>query len=177
MKRWSGPLILGAILALGAHYTVLQGAPGFVMDKALERLEERGVPLQGFLASPRITPQTQSVVRASPDLAYSVCRYDFSADRRAMIVRAAPWEGYASLSFFDDRTDNYATLRGSGEGIETLLLPPGGSAGAGAIASPSERGVILIRRLAPDAASHARALAVSDGDRCAFADAENIDGR
>jgi uncharacterized membrane protein len=168
MKRWIGPLLLGTVLAVGVHFALLQAAPAFIMGKALERLEEGGIPQHGFRLSPRITPQTQAVVRSSPDLAYSLCRFDFTANgRRPLIVRAAAWSGYASLSFYDARTDNFATLRGSGDDMDTALLPPGASAAPGQLVSPSDTGVILIRRLAPDDASHARVAAIASGDRCA----------
>jgi hypothetical protein len=46
------------------------------------------------------------------------------------------------------------------------LLAPGSAAQAGAIVSPTASGVILIRRLAPDAESFAAAAAASAQDIC-----------
>jgi hypothetical protein len=78
----------------------------------------------------------------------------------------AQWPDYQSLSLFDAGTDNFATLRGSDKSVAALLLPPGSAPETGAIVSPTAKGVILIRRLAPDAAGFAAAADASSGDRC-----------
>jgi uncharacterized membrane protein len=166
MKRWIGPLAMFALCAMTTHGLTLVQAPGFIMARAMDALEARGVELHAFTAPQRITPQTQQVVRSSPDLYYALCRYDLSGQGTALSVTMAEWPGYQSLSFFDARTDNFATLRGTGRHIAVRLLPPGSSPQAGAIVSPSAKGVILIRRLAPDSARFAAAAEVGEGDAC-----------
>lgn len=171
MNRWIGPLLFGVVVAVGAHVALLRAAPGFIMSRAIERLAQSGVPEHGFRLAPRITPQSQRVVRSSPDLAYSLCRYDFAAnDRQPLILRAVAWSDYASLSFYDARTDNFATMRGNGAPIEAVLLAPGASAGPGQLVSPSDTGVILIRRLAPTEEAYAQVSALAEGDRCTVKD-------
>ena len=76
------------------------------------------------------------------------------------------WPDYQSLAFFDARTDNFATLRGTGRQIAVRLLPPGSAPQAGAIVSPSAQGVILIRRLAPTAERFAAAAEAGKADAC-----------
>lgn len=166
MKRWAGPLAVTLICAVAAHALTLHFAPSFIMDRAMAALAARGVALHAFTTPQQVTPQTQQVVRSSPDLYYALCRYDLADPGARLSVTMGKWPGYQSLAFFDARTDNFATLRGTGRQIEVRLLPPGSAPEQGAIVSPSARGVILIRRLAPDAARFAAATQAGKGDAC-----------
>lgn len=166
MKRWLGPLAALFACAVAVHVAVLHFAPGFIMARAMDRLAARGVELHGFTAPQRITPQTQSVVRSSPDLYYALCRYDLDNPATRVLVRMGMWPDYQSLSFFDARTDNFATLRGTGKEIAVRLLPPGSAPEEGAIVSPTSKGVILIRRLAPDDRQFAAASRAGRADLC-----------
>lgn len=157
MKRWLGPLVAAVVGAAGAHAATLHFAPSLIMDQAMATLEQRGVALHAFTKTPQVTPQTQSVVRSSPDLFYALCRYDLRDPDMPLTVRIADWPDYQSLSFFDARTDNFATIRASGKLVAVRLLPPGSAASQGAIVSPTSKGVILIRRLAPTAEQIGRA--------------------
>lgn len=147
---------------------VLGGAVGIGSALGMAGLLPGASPLAfGNVDVPqRVTPQTQSVVRSSPDLYYALCRYDLSDPDAQVSLRVADWPGYQSLSFFDAGTENFATLRGAGKLIAARLLPPGSAPEAGATVSPTAKGVILIRRLALDAAAFAAAAATSSADRC-----------
>lgn len=166
MTRWFGPLVAMAVVAGLVHGLTLNLAPGFIMDRAMAALEARGVALHAFSAPQRVTPQTQSVVRSSPDLYYALCRYDLSDPATRLTVAMAAWPDYQSLAFFDARTDNFATLRGTGKAVSVRLLPPGSAPEQGAIVSPSARGVILIRRLAPEISRYAAAAQAGRADAC-----------
>lgn len=166
MKRWIGPLVVLLITALAAHAITLRLGPGVIMDRAMAALAERGVPLHAFSTPQRVTPQTQQVVRSSPDLYYALCRYDLSTPGTALAVALGNWPDYQSVAFFDAQTNNFATLRGTGKPVAVRLLPPGSDAAPDAIVSPSARGVILIRRLAPDAERFAAAVEAGKADAC-----------
>jgi len=166
MRRWLGPLAVLLICAVGVHLAVLHFAPGLIMARAMEALAARGVALHRFTAPLRITPQTQTVVRPSPDLYYALCRYDLRNPGMRLAVRMGDWPDYQSLSFFDARTNNFATLRGTGQAVAVRLLPPRSAPEQGAIVSPTAKGVILIRRLAPDQDSFAAAAEAGKADRC-----------
>jgi uncharacterized membrane protein len=166
MRRWLGPLAVLLACAAGSHIATLHFAPGVIMGRAMEALAERGVALHRFTTPERVTPQTQSVVRSSPDLYYALCRYDLGNPGTQVRVRMGAWPDYQSLSFFAAQTDNYATIRGTGREVTVRLLPPGSAAEEGAIVSPSAKGVILIRRLAPDTARFTAATAAGKVDRC-----------
>lgn len=165
MTRWIGPAILLLVAAIGAHWATLAYAPAFIMDRALGALEARGIEQHAFTAPQRISPQTQAVVRSSPDLFYSLCRYDLSKPGSALSVTMAEWPDYQSLSFFDAQTNNFLTYRGTGKSIAVTLTAPGAGSGD-ASASPTERGVVLIRRLAPTQALFDAASQAATGDRC-----------
>ena len=171
MMRWLGPAIALAIAAVVGHIFVLQSAPTLIMSRAMAVMEERGIPLHGFARAPRMTPDTQTVVRPSPDLAYSVCRFDLSQSWHSLRVRMAAYDGYSSVSFFADNTDNFLTVRGDGEAREVLLLPPGSKRAPDnppelVMVAPSQTGVILIRRLAPTQADYEMMSAIAANDVC-----------
>jgi uncharacterized membrane protein len=166
MKRWIGPLAVFAVCAGGAHALTLAQTPSFIMARAMDALEARGVALHAFTNPRRVTPQTQTVVRSSPDLYYALCRYDLTDPATQLSVRVGRWPDYQSLSFFDARTDNFATLRGTGKEVTVRLLPPGSAPAEGAIVSPTAKGVALIRRLAPDAVRFAAAAEAGKADVC-----------
>ena len=164
MKRLIGPFALCIALGIVTHTAIVHYAPSFIMDRAMAMLGKRGTPLHGFNLAPQMRPETQSVVRPSPDLAYSACRFDFRQAPHGLRVTMAAYEGYSSLSFFDADTNNFLTVRGEGQQREVTLLPP--SASDQTKAAPSTKGVILIRRLAPTDEDYAKVVEVSAGDRC-----------
>lgn len=169
MRRWLGPLAAMLVCGATTHLAALHYAPGIIMARAMAVLEQRGVALHRFTAPQRVTPQTQSVVRSSPDLFYALCRYDLSDPSMVLAVQMAAWPDYQSLSFFDARTDNFVTIRGTGKAVTVRLLAPGSAPVRGAIISPTAKGVILIRRLAPNAESYAAAAVASVKDACRLA--------
>jgi uncharacterized membrane protein len=166
MRRWAGPLVAAIITAGLAHWLTLAFAPAVIMDRAMAALAARGVALHAFTTPERVTPQSQQVVRSSPDLFYALCRYDLGDPAARLAVTMGDWPDYQSLAFFDARTDNFATLRSTGRQIAVRLLPPGSAPEEGAIVSPSAKGVILIRRLAPTAERFAAAAEAGKGDAC-----------
>jgi uncharacterized membrane protein len=174
MKRWIGPVLVLLACAAGAHVLTLHFAPSFIMSRAMAALAERGVTLHRFTNPERVTPQTQNVVRSSPDLYYALCRYDLGNPANEVALTMAPWPDYQSLSFFGGRTDNFATLRGSGKAVSVTLLPPGSPPQQGAIVSPTAKGVILIRRLAPSAKDFAAASQAGAGDECRLVPREPV---
>lgn len=168
IRRWIGPLVLCTLAGLAAHIFTVKAAPGFIMGRAIQAMEERGVPLHAFSLAPRTTPQSQTVVRPSPDLAYLVCRYDFSVIDGPLRVRMAAWTGYSSVSFFSADTNNFLTVRGDGKSRDIVLAGPG-EAMDGQSESPSEKGLILIRRLAPTQSDYDEVAKLAPGDLCSTA--------
>ena len=166
MRTFVVLLVLLASIAAG-HATVLFLAPSFIMGKAMAAMKDRDMPTHGFRLVDRMTPETQTVVRPSPDLAYSICLFDFGAnERQPLNIQAAAWSDYSSVSFFDAQTNNFATLRDVGDGIETILLPPGSTPGPDGLVSPTRKGIVLIRRLAPTEAAYRGVAEIAVEDDC-----------
>lgn len=161
---------VGAV-AVGHVATILL-APQVIMHIAMNRLSGDGDDVNVFRFADRTTAASRQIVRPSPDLAYASCVYDLSAGPILVDVPPSPDKGYVSVSVFAANTDNVAvmdSLRGP-EGIrfilqqERKLVHPGD---VPVIYTPTERGIILDRRLAPTQAEFDRADKARRGDRCA----------
>jgi hypothetical protein len=155
MMRWIGPLFLFALTAALAFYTVLNTLPGRIMHRAMERLEARG-EINSASHAPPVTEASRDVVRPSPDLMYSICVFNLDA---GPLLITAPWPrdgNYASVSFYDDATNNFAVVsdRDVDENRrariflqqEDFPFPPGHDVDQHrTVTSPSARGVALFR--------------------------------
>ena len=153
--RWIAPIIIFALTAALGFYTVLNALPGRIMDRAMERLEARGEINSASHALP-VTEASRDVVRPSPDLMYSICVFDLS---QGPLLITAPWPrdgNYASVSFYDDRTNNFGVVsdRDVDENRrariflqqEAFPFPPGHDVGQHrTITAPSETGLALFR--------------------------------
>lgn len=168
--RWLLALLVFAATAALAHLVVLNAIPGRVMAKAQAAMAERGVPVNEWSAAPRMTPQTQTVVRPSPDLSYAICRFDVSDG--PVLLSAPTAETYGSLSIFDSRTDNVfvASLREGSNFRGVIVYPPGsppGETGEGVqLVEMKGPGLALIRRLAPSPEMHEAAAALVEDAYC-----------
>jgi uncharacterized membrane protein len=123
-----------------------------------------------FAFGSRTTQNSRSVVRPSPDLAYATCAYDLSNGPLLIEAAPSPNQGYVSISVFAANTDNIAVFdtSQSPEGIRFVLAREGQATPAGtkAVISPTVRGIVLDRRLAPNAELFAAADQARRGDKC-----------
>ncbi len=160
--------ILGALLAACvAHFAVVFATPRVLMGVAFDRLSDGGANV--WRVADRVTPLSRTIVRPSPDFAYSACAYDLS--HGPLTLRVAPWQSYWSLSLYADNSDNYFVIddREARNGVEVVLARHRSDTPASAdhvIVSPSSRGIALIRRLAPTTDAYDRAREVARGDLC-----------
>ncbi len=159
--------------AVAGHLLMIRAIPSIVMGKAIDALIELDAPMHAFALSPKMTPQTQTVVRPSPDLAYSICIFDLA--KGDVMVEAAPWRDYASLSVFDASTNNVfvTSLEQDVEAPRGVMITKAGRdadapAGLPLLSLDANRGVILIRRLAPTQALFDEAAALTAQDKCAL---------
>jgi uncharacterized membrane protein len=124
--------------------------------------------------SPRVTPQTQTIVRPSPDLAYAICLIDVS--NGPVTITVPTWPEYGSLSVFDAGTDNvYAgslDARSPGAaGARTLVIALEGQdaaapEGADLVTLKKPEALALIRRLAPTQGLYDAAAALLPASTC-----------
>jgi uncharacterized membrane protein len=103
MSRWIAPLIVAALIAVGSYFATLALTPYVLMKAAQQKMASRS-PVNRFTHGPPVRADAQFVVRPSPDLLYSTCRFDLTAG--PVKVTAVPVPGrYSSISVFDARTD------------------------------------------------------------------------
>lgn len=167
--RWG---LLTLAIAATVHAVALFAGPTVIMSIAMKRIAAAGGAGHWNFA-PRTTPETQRVVRSSPDLAYAACAWDVGEG--PVRIRVAGATDYASLSLYAANTDNFFSLndRTMGpDGAEIVLVakgarPPAGVDPASVVVAPSRRGLALDRRLAPTAEAFARVDAARrGGDVC-----------
>lgn len=150
MTRWTGPLILAVLAALAAWYGTLAAAPMVIMDRAWEQLAARS-GFNRMTHGPLVTAESQTIVRPSPDLAYSICAFDLT--KGPVEVRAHPVPGhYWSLTVFDSKTDVAfveSDRDSKGAAVELVLATAGQAVpdGVRRITLPSAKGVALLRVL------------------------------
>lgn len=164
--RWILPLIVFVLSGVVGHLFVLTSLPSFIMGKAHQTFEAEGIPENMFVATPRQTPQTQRIVRPSPDLAYAICRFDTTYG--PVFINAPTWDGYGSLSIFNSKTDNvFVADLGPGSGFQGIeVRRPAENNREGALKLDG-RGIALIRRLAPTQAEYDVAAGLVSGATCA----------
>lgn len=154
-------------VAVVTHFAVIHMTPRVLMGVAIERLGAGGSNI--WRVADRVTPLSRAIVRPSPDFAYSACAYDLA--RGPLTLNVAPWDAYWSLSLYAENSDNYFVIddREARAGARITLVRrghrPPDDAGR-VVESPSQRGVALIRRLAPTQEDYNAAQVVAFGDVC-----------
>jgi uncharacterized membrane protein len=167
-------LIAFVIGFAAVHLLVLNALPGRIMSQARGTMVERGLPLHQWQMTPRVSPETQTIVRPSPDLAYAICLIDVSAGPVALSVPT--WPEYGSLSIFDASTDNvYAGSLDArlpdATGMRRILVALEGQdvaaeAGVDVVRLKAPEALALIRRLAPTPGLYDAAAALVPASAC-----------
>ena len=176
MKRAAALLATFVGLAIVVHVAAILAAPRAIMALAIGKLSQGGKEANAFHFSRRTSAQSRDVVRPSPDLAYASCVYDLS--KGPVLVEAAPTpgSGYASISVFAGNTDNIGVFDtiANPQGVRFVLARAGEALPdrvtrlqLPVVTSPSAKGVILDRRLAPTQAAFELADKARRTDRCA----------
>lgn len=167
MMRVLVPALVFVATAIFAHFFVLTSLPGFIMGKAHQTFEKEGIPENVWVASPRQTPETQRIVRPSPDLAYAICRFDTTIS--PVFITAPTWDGYGSLSIFNRQTDNvFVANLSAGSDFDGIWVGPEGlETGQQNTITLDGRGIAVIRRLAPTQALYDQAAGLVSGATCA----------
>ena len=166
MKRL---VLVGVAVAAVSHLGVIMVAPYVLMRGAMKRVSRDGASINTWIHAPRVSEESRRVVRPSPDLAYSACVYDLS--NGPIRITAAAWDDYMSVSAFAANSDNFFVIndREAPEGVDLVLIRAGDEKPAGAamvVESPSTRGIVLQRRVAPTEERFAKADAARKNDIC-----------
>lgn len=151
MKTW--PLWIGAafVLAIIVHILVVLLVPPSVMTLAMMRMTDAGAA-DRVLHTPPPDASARTVVRPSPDLAYSICLFDMSEG--PLLVKATVPDTYWSVSAFAHNTDNFFVVNDQqlrGDTLELLIRREddevSGFDGIPVSFAPTDRGVVLMRML------------------------------
>lgn len=151
VRVWLLIIATTGTFAIVSHVYVLLSLPSFMFDQAVKRIEARGAKFNTWSVAPRTTPDDQPVVRASPDLSYSVCLLDLAEG--PIRISAPRWMNYGSLAVFQHDTDNVyvGNLNGTGD-LEIVVATEHQVIvqDIEVVRLPTNSGLALIRRLAPD---------------------------
>lgn len=162
-------LLFAAAAAVG-HVGLVMATPYALMKVVMKRASQDGKLINQFQFGPRTTKDSRGVVRPSPDLAYSTCIYDLA--KGPVLVEAAPTpgQGYVSISVFAANSDNVAVFDTTQlpQGVRFVLAREGQKTPAGekVVISPSNKGIVLDRRLAANADLFAAADQARRSDKC-----------
>jgi len=152
------PWLLGIALGAAAvHVAAVAALPYVIMGRVLAVMGKQAGVNQ-LVHPPLATDASRTVVRPSPDLAYSSALFDVSEHPLHVVV---PVSGpYTSLSGFARNTDNFFAMNDLGAGgdvIDVVIVGPrtkrAGLEGLRVIESPTDRGVLLVRRVVPSPAA------------------------
>jgi uncharacterized membrane protein len=160
MTRWLLGVALGAITL---HFAAVAVLPYAIMRGAMGRM--RAAATNEFAHTPLATAASRAIVRPSPDLAYSSLVFDVS--RRALAVSVPLTPPYTSLSGFAANTDNFFAINDQTAGASEIAIvlvgpstPHSNLGGARVVESPSDRGMLLVRRVVPSTEAFAEIDAV-----------------
>ncbi|MBS0385496.1 MAG: DUF1254 domain-containing protein [Proteobacteria bacterium] len=171
MSGWGKYVVAALLVAVVTHLVIVFATPNVLMNIAQQRLGNGRY--NAWRLGERVTQNSRAIVRPSPDFAYSACPYDLG--NGPVRIHVTPWRDYWSLSLYANNSDNYFVLddREAQNGADILLVRAGTALPdhetATIVQSPSQRGIALIRRLAPTPDSYAAAAQVSRGDVCTTA--------
>ncbi len=165
---------LAVVLAIAAtvHALAIWAVPRAIMGRVIGSVAAEGG--DGPLLPPPIDARARRVVLPNPDLLYALCAYDVAT--APLRVRAAPGEpGYWSIALYTADTDTWFVLndrQAAGRPVDLLVTGPGARgdaapAGVRTVASPTARGLLLMRVLVTDdAGQRAAAEAARRTLRC-----------
>lgn len=150
MTRWIGPIVVAVIAAVAAWYGTLAAAPTVIMDRAWMRLADQA-GYNRMAHTPPVVAERQTIVRPSPDLAYSICAFDLNESPLEVLANPVPGH-YWSLTVFDSVTDVafVESDRDTGGKPVRIVLATADQQvpqGARRILMPDAKGVALIRVL------------------------------
>ena len=153
MTRTLHWLFCVALGAAAVHVAALVALPYVVMGRLIvEQTRDAGQNVFAHSALP--TAEWHERVRPSPDLAYSSAVFDVR--KRPLHVLVPVTEPYTALAGFALNTDNFFVENdrtADGPTIDLVLVGPStpreGLAGLRVVESPSDWGVLLVRRVVP----------------------------
>ena len=159
MKRAATFIVAMLIVAACVHVATVWALPSVIMSKVVDRIGGHA-EVNHFIEPPLATDKARTVVRPSPDLAYSVCVLDLSRGPVRIHVPLTP--PYTSIALYSGTTDNYFVRNDrdtGGKPLDVIVVAPGAKMpggvpeGTNVVTAPTVKGLALVRRAVEDAAS------------------------
>ena len=153
MSRWRRSIVAVFVIAMVTHVGGVWAAPRVIMLV----VTHEGAKLSGvnqFSHPPLPTAEDRTIVRPSPDFAYSVCVLDLSAGPVRLQVPLTP--PYTSVALFSSATDNYFVRNdrdAEGRPLDVIVVAAGRArpahppSGVEIVEAPSDAGLVLVRRV------------------------------
>jgi uncharacterized membrane protein len=150
----AGAVGMALVVAVVVNLVLVSRIPVQVMRRTM-----RLYPVNQWVFARPATAKDRTIVRPSPDLHYSILRYDIS--RCPIRLKATIPEGqYWSISGYSANTDNFFVindLQAKSNPIEVVLVPKGAkylnaTGRAHLVTAPTKEGIVLIRTVIPSRA-------------------------
>ncbi|MES1991022.1 MAG: DUF1254 domain-containing protein [Pseudomonadota bacterium] len=159
MKRLITSVVSAAVLSVVVYIGAIHALPNIIMNKVMAKVGSGGT-VNTFMHQPLPTDKARSVVRPSPDLAYSICIIDLS--KGPVYVQMPLTKPYTSVALYASNTDNYFVRNdrdSAGKSLDVIIVGPDVKkpetlpAGAEVVAAPTIKGLVLVRRVVESAAA------------------------
>jgi uncharacterized membrane protein len=158
MRTFLRALIVTGGVAVITHVALLYATPRLVMAEVVRVAGVRSGGINRIDFADRVTDANQIVVRASPDFLYASCAYDLSAGPLLVLTPTVPGT-HSVVAAFSENMDNFLVAADWDGATLAYVLAEAGSRPATSVpvvASPSRRGLVLIRVFVNDESAAAR---------------------
>lgn len=159
MKRFAIWIVSVVVLSALVHIGTVWSIPRLIMSRVMTVVAGSTAP-NVMLNQPRPDDKARTVVRPSPDLAYSVCALDLSKGAVHVVVPLST--PYTSVALYSAATDNFfvrndretngapldLVVVGKGQPMPTNLPPV-----TTLVESPTSKALVLVRRVIESDAS------------------------
>jgi uncharacterized membrane protein len=180
-SSWEKYILAALAIAALSHLAIIHLVPCHRIDAAMDALSDGGMQFNQWARFERFAEPVAGAQAPNPDVMTAACVYDVAPG--PVLITLGPWRDYWSLAFYDDQGEPYQTLSDREapnrprivlmrRGAETPAIQMQGGQ-AQIVESPSGRGMVVLRRLAPSASSHAEAVRTAEADVCGNLEALN----
>lgn len=153
MRRALTFVVCTLALAAVVHVATVWAIPRVIMSKVFSGIGGNA-GVNTFISPPLATAKSRTIVRPSPDLAYSICILDLS--KGPVRVEVPLTEPYTSAALYSATSDNFyvrSDRNADGKPIEFIVTAPGAArptdapATVDVVASPTAKSLVLVRRV------------------------------
>jgi uncharacterized membrane protein len=161
-------VLAAIVLAIIVHLAAVIFVPRQRVSAAIDALSAGGMQFNHWQTMERLKEPVAGAPFPNTDVMSAACVFDVSPG--PVLVTLAPWDSYWSLVFYNDQGEPFETIADrEAQSTRFVLVRAGQSAPrreTNVIETPSARGMIVLRRLAPSASRYAEAASAARNDVC-----------